>query len=213
MEYNPTDWYWLAANRQGVVYASKAMAWVDPVLDGGYQSFTGAGGIATNIATDGELADVLTKSGMQGPPVLNVQPGNWGAATVLDVIAAVQAAGCKITSAGNAALSAHYPMAGEPWATMAQVQIGINATGTLPGNTALPWAAYDKQVSFATPADFAAVYEGLSAYLQGWKTWAYHGGTMPGWGASGSAAARDFDISASVKDLVSRVEALEATVK
>jgi hypothetical protein len=183
MNYTPSKWYWLPANRSAVVFSAPAAAYVDPNTDGGYASFTNNGNVATPIATDGELASVLANAGLAGPLVLSTQPTDWGAVTILDIIAAVGAAGVVVTSTGTSAISAHYQLIGEPMATMGQMQIYINAHSQFPNNAALLWSAYDKAVTFSTTAQFTAVYQGLQDYYQGWKTWAYHAGTMPAWGA------------------------------
>jgi hypothetical protein len=182
-DYSVASWYWEVGNRNGVVYSSGKAAYID-TSDQDYQDFLNGGNIATKILSDGELADVLATRGLQGLVVLNTQPTDWGGVQPLAIIAAVQAAGCEITSSGNASLSAHYQLVGEPYATMSNTQIYVNSQqpGRLPNDQPLPWSAYSGEVTFNTADDFAAVYKGLVDYLQSWKTWAYHAGTMPGWG-------------------------------
>jgi hypothetical protein len=181
-DFTIDGWYWEVGNHANVVYSSAAAAYVDASTDQGYQDFLAGGNIATKILSDGELADVLARRGRTGLVVLNTQPTDWGAVSPLDIIAAVQAAGCEISSTATPALNAHYQLAGEPYATLSNTQIYINAAGTLPNDTPLPWAAYSGDVTFNTAADMEAVYKGLVDYFQSWKTWAYHAGTMPGWG-------------------------------
>lgn len=184
--YESGNWFWRCANLAGGndIYSSAAAAYMTD-QDSRYTDWTALGNIATSIASDGELADVLTKSGLQGPVVLNTQPTHWGIVSVLDIIAAVQAAGCVLTSTGTPSLDAHYQLSGEPWATMATTQIIVNSTNQqqLPNNQPLPWGAYSGLVTFQNAAQFEAVFTGLNNYFQNWKTWAYHGGTPPAWGA------------------------------
>src|SRR5262252_4816420 len=62
--YDPIDWYWVVGNHSGVVYSSKDAAYV-PTTDTNYTNWTAVGNTATNILSDGELADVLAKAGLQ----------------------------------------------------------------------------------------------------------------------------------------------------
>lgn len=206
--YDPRNWYWVASNKPSFVYSSAVAQWISE-SDGGYQGWLSQENNASggDYMMDGEIAQVLAGAGLEGPVVLNVQPQNWGNVQTLDLIDTVQRAGCALSSTGTPSLNAHYQTTGEPYATMATTQIYINAHGQLPNNQPLPWAAYSGQVTFQDPAQFAAVYQGLEDYLQGWKTWAYHGGTMPSWGGFSVAVVRD--IWSMVNDLTERVGALE----
>jgi hypothetical protein len=70
-----------------------------------------------------------------------------------------------------------------PFDTMMRTQIYINAHGQLPNNQPLVWPSYDVIVTFATAAEFTAVYQGLQDYYHGWQNYAMNGGTMPTWGS------------------------------
>jgi hypothetical protein len=211
--YDPRNWYWVASNRPSFVYSSAAAQWISE-SDGGYQGWIAQENSASggDYMMDGEIAQVLAAAGLEGRVVLNVQPQNWGNVQTLDLIDTVQRAGCVASATGQySALNGHYQTSGEPYATMASTQVYINAHGQLPNNQPLPWAAYSGQVTFQDAGQFTAVYQGLENYIQAWKTWAYHGGTMPSWGGFTVAAAAN--IWGMVKDLTSRIEALEANVK
>jgi hypothetical protein len=92
------------------------------------------------------------------------------------------AAGVALTSTGTPAMNAHYQLRG-PFDTMMRTQIYINAHAQLPNNQPLVWPAYDVTVTFATTAEFSAVYQGLQDYYNAWQAYALHGGTMPTWGS------------------------------
>jgi hypothetical protein len=178
----PQAWYWIVGNRSGVVYSSSAAAYV-ATDDTAYTDWLALGNFATSILCDGELADVLATRGLAGAVVLNTDPTDWGGCLPVAITAAMQAAGVALTSTGTPALNAHYQLSSEPWATMGDTQLYINTHNQLPNNQPLLWPAYDGTVTFNTSAEFTAVYQGLSDYVHGWKSWAYHGGTMPTWGS------------------------------
>jgi hypothetical protein len=207
--YDASDWYWNVANRPNVVYGTVAKGYVDPTTDPGYLAFTGDNNTATNILTDGELAVVLGMAGLEGPVVLNTQPADFGHAQTLEIITAVSQAGCVITSTGTTSLNGHYQLCGEPWNTMGETQIYVNAHAQLPGNQPLPWGAYSGVITFADATQFSEVYKGLSDYLQSWKTWAYHAGSMPTWGAEQIALAAGQTTIERLADLAKRVKVLE----
>jgi hypothetical protein len=176
----PANWYWVVGNHSGVVYSSSAAAYV-ATTDTNYTAWLSLGNVATNILCDGELADVLATRGLEGAVVLNTDPTDWGGCLPATITAAMQAAGVQLTSTGTPALDAHYQLHG-PFDTMMRTQIYINAHGQLPNNQPLVWPAYDVTVTFATAAEFTAVYQGLQDYYHGWQNYALNGGTMPTWG-------------------------------
>jgi hypothetical protein len=180
MSMTPANWYWVVGNHSGVVYSSSAAAYV-ATTDANYTAWLNAGHVATNILSDGELADVLTKLGLEGAVVSNTAPTNWGACRPADITAAMAAAGVTLTSTGTPAMNAHYQLHG-PFDTMMRTQIYINAHGQLPNNQPLVWPAYDVTVTFSTAAEFSAVYQGLQDYYNAWQHYAMNGGAVPSWG-------------------------------
>lgn len=177
--YDARRWYWIVGNRSGVVYSSESMAYVADT-DAAYQAWLADENMASNILTDGELADVLTRAGLDGPVVLSADPTDWGAVDPFSIVATAKAAGCVITSSTIPALNAHYQV-GAPGMEAAQTY--INASGQLPNvNQPMPWPAYDKLVTFNTAGDFEQVYQGIQDYWTAWRTWAQTGGTAPPWG-------------------------------
>lgn len=178
-QYNPGRWYWIVGNRPDVVFSSSAGAYLD-TTDTDYQAWLADGNIASTIITDGELADVLARAGLEGPVVLSVDPSDWGWVDPISIVNAAKAAGCVITSTQYPELDAHYQV-GSP--AMDSAQIYINAHQELPNVGApMPWPAYDKTVTFNDTAGFSVVYQGISDYWTAWKTWAQTGGTAPAWG-------------------------------
>src|SRR5215471_19842195 len=103
IEYTPSNWYWSAGNRTGVYYSSKSAAYVDET-DQGYQDWIAAGNVARVILCDGELAHSLAASGIEGLPVINVEPTAWGGCTAEHKILAAEMAGCRFTWAATPAL-------------------------------------------------------------------------------------------------------------
>jgi hypothetical protein len=184
--YTPRAWYWLVANRTDSPVYSSALAAYLPEDDSTYTAWLAEGNNASAILCDGELADVLTKAGLEGAVVLNTTPTEWGACQPADITAAMQAAGVKLTSAAKPALDAHYQLSG-PFDAMGRTATYVNAYGQLPNNQPLTWPAYDKSVTLDTAADFNEVYQGLQDYYNAWQSGVAAGGTLPEWGTKSIA--------------------------
>jgi len=182
--YATEGWFWVVKNRADAsldpVYSSGDAAYMAED-DSRYTDWTAAGNVATLINTDGELTSVLAKIGRTGPSVLNTGPTDWGGCTPSDMVAAMQAAGVKLTCTSDPSLDAHYQLSG-PYDTMMRTQIYINAHGTLPNNQPVNWPAYDKTVTFADGAAFTKIYQGLQDYYASFQSWVASGGTAPAWG-------------------------------
>jgi len=174
--------FWNVTNRtDGSPIYSSADAEYMPDTDSRYTDWVALGNIATVIATDGQLADVLAKAGVTGPAVLNTNPTDWTGVAAVDIVGAMQAAGVKLTDSSNDSVSAHYQLTG-PYETMARTQIYVNANNQLPNNIPLNWPAYDKTVTFANAQAFEATYRGLQDYYAAWENYAASGGNIPTWG-------------------------------
>ena len=178
----PLNWYWQVGNRPGVVYSGPAGNYVPPT-DQGYVDFTASGRAATVIAVDGELADALTKMGLEGPQVIGVAPTDWGEVSDADLIVAVQAAGVRISSTAAPDLDGHYPLHGDALGLLNSSAIYVNAYDALPGDLPLVWQVYDDQVTIADVTQFAALYKALQDYLALWSAFVFNGGDMPAWGS------------------------------
>jgi hypothetical protein len=180
----PHAWFWNVTSRTdgSPIYSSAAAAYM-PDTDSRYTDWLAEGNVATVIATDGELADVLAKAGQTGSVVLNTQPTAWGACTPFDISGAVAAAGVQLIDTVNTAISAHYQLTG-PFDTMQRTQVYINAHSALPNNNEpIMWPAYDKTVILRNTADFESVYKALQDYFDAWQNYTVSGGTAPAWGA------------------------------
>jgi len=109
------DHYWLVANRSpdpegNTNYFSSAQGAYVPETDQGYQDFITNGGMATYIATDGELADVLRKSNLPYTTILAAGWTDWGFVPPADMLLTIEATGLGITSTTTPALNATYSL-------------------------------------------------------------------------------------------------------
>lgn len=69
MIYDPTNWYWVVGTNTTTVWSSNAKAYV-PTTDPSYLSFGAAGGIATPISSEADLAEVFREQYPAGWPAL-----------------------------------------------------------------------------------------------------------------------------------------------
>lgn len=68
MTYTPQDHYWIVSGDETRVWSSARAAYV-PADDAGYAAWREMGRVATRIATDQDLTDVLAVYGLRGPVV------------------------------------------------------------------------------------------------------------------------------------------------
>ena len=64
--FNASNWYWIVAGSTTQVYSSAAVAYV-PVADVTYQAWLAGGNMATKIAVEQDLWDVLDAAGISLP--------------------------------------------------------------------------------------------------------------------------------------------------
>jgi hypothetical protein len=74
----PARWYWTEATHSGEVYSAADSAWISD-QDSGYSAFVAAGNVATAIASEAELIEVLGNSGLgydggPPPPIVTARP-------------------------------------------------------------------------------------------------------------------------------------------
>ena len=194
--YPPAKWYWLAANRPGVVFSSAAPGWIAP-SDATYTAWLAAGNAPTqavqggvNVLTDGEIADVLVKAGVPNAAVMACGVTSFGNVPVDSASKIVQAIGVAVTSTGTPASDATYEISGSQWQDMRDEAQYVQTYGAFSGGlTTLTWIARSGVVSFASTAAFLAVVKGLADYLTPWKVYFATGmsGTMPPLGTAAIA--------------------------
>jgi hypothetical protein len=188
--YLPASWYWIVGNRSAPnsVFSAPGGTYVSDT-DAGYAAFAAGGSQASPILSDGELADVFAKAGLNAL-ALAAAPTDWGNVPPDDVVAAVMAAGCSLSSAGTPAVNATYELSGQTWQDLRDEAQYIQTFGAFSGGVAtLEWSARDAIVTFTTTAEFLAVVRGLGDYATSWKRWCAGGmtGPAPGFGAMGIA--------------------------
>lgn len=195
MRYSAAQWYWIVGNRAAPtnIFSAPAGAYV-AASDAGYTAFLAGGNTPTVGSgaagiTDGELADVMAKAKLNAL-ALAAGATDWGGVPAADVVTAVSAAGCALTSAGTPALDATYELSGTEWQDMRDEAQFISTFDAFSnGGGSLVWAARSGAVTFASTAQFLSVVKGLATYLSAWKVWAAAGmtGTAPGFGAASIA--------------------------
>lgn len=72
-DFDPRNWYWIVNGSKTQVYSSAAGDYV-PVANATYQAWLAAGGLATRIATEAELGEVLAPYSLR-PAAANVLDG------------------------------------------------------------------------------------------------------------------------------------------
>jgi hypothetical protein len=168
-EYNPAKWYWRVGNRAGVVFSAPASAYVAED-DAGFLAFLAAGNLATAIASDGDLADVLTKAGLPAAMIAAVDATDWSGISPAAHLAAAMAAGVQIASTGTPAIDATYHATGERWQIMLNQAQYVATFGAFSGGLdVLPWHAISGLVQFATTAQFLAIARAIGDWLTAWQ--------------------------------------------
>lgn len=66
ISFNVANWYWVVAGSSTQVYSSAAVAYV-PVGDLTYKAWVASGGVATPIAVEQDLMDLLSANGLSLP--------------------------------------------------------------------------------------------------------------------------------------------------
>ena len=137
MSYNPANWYWIAGNKPGVVFASARSAYVPPG-DASYAAWLVAGNQPTPILCDGELTHVLWKSGLvaaaRAAGVTSL--GAAGGMTADDAVAMLCALGIEIASTSTPALDGVYPADPGSRSALQGLLVGYMLRGVFPGGLA-----------------------------------------------------------------------------
>lgn len=167
MKYNPSNWYWVVSNRPGVVFSSAAAGYV-ATTNAAYTSWQASGGFPTNILSDGELSDVLTKAG-QSPSV--VAAAGWtsmGNVAPQDAGTALMAAGFQLTSTGTPALNGIYAIDKQSQQLLTSEVLMVQTAGKFSnGSTTRSWSdAAGTQHTF-TITQFIAFAEAVASYVDG----------------------------------------------
>lgn len=106
MPIDHNNHYWIVGNKPNQVFSGKDAAYVAN-SDNDYRAFLESNQ-ATEILTDGELADVLAQRGASTSLVRAVGWSNWGNVPASDIIYAMTSAGVNVTSTSTSAIDAIY---------------------------------------------------------------------------------------------------------
>jgi hypothetical protein len=151
--YDPRNWFWKVANREGV-YSSAAAGYIGEA-DERYTKFIGQGYRATNIPTDGELSGVLAMAGLPATTIEAAGHTSWGTLPPAGQARVMRAIGCRVESKKWPTLAGLYSVTADDINRLSLVA----SSATLPAGFAVP----DIQ-GMPHPADKDAVI-GLSAAL------------------------------------------------
>src|SRR5215467_900439 len=76
-KYDVNGWWWLVGGKDDQVFSSAKAAYV-PLDDPDYLAFLDDGELATSIASDGELADVLARGNANYHAIIAAGWSDWG---------------------------------------------------------------------------------------------------------------------------------------
>lgn len=166
---NLHDHYWLVGNRSGQVFSSAKPGYVS-TSDQRFRDWGAGGAQPTRILSDGELTDVLAKQSFAPSIILAAGVGDWGNVPPDDIMAAVAAAGCKLSSS-NGDLNGTYDLAGPEWQALREAAQYVATFDAFPGgDQELVWHTRAGQdVTFKQPQGLLEVVRGLSDYLAKWR--------------------------------------------
>jgi hypothetical protein len=180
--YSPNRWYWIVGNITGNNVFSGPLGDYVASDDATYQQWLTDGGIATNIPTDGELADVLTMAGMSPMAVRTAGWTDWGNAPVQNQFNAMVMGGCSLVSTATPALNGIYPMQDNDRTRQNSNMNYIAQNGGFAPDNAATKAFPDitgAMHTFPSVADFQNYFTATGDWYSTLADWVAAGGTGP----------------------------------